>query len=62
MQEKITQLHKKRVRGKWDRAITDAKAKINQHRRRIRSLQKAIQFFKDSIRNNEPWPGETFKG
>ena|GEM_PF-5795520 len=48
----ITKVKKKEFRTKWDEAIADAK-------RKIRSLESSIDYFRQKRKAHEPWPGES---
>lgn len=41
---------------KWLQCVEDARVKINEHRKRIRCLEEAIQVFSENAKRGEPWP------
>jgi hypothetical protein len=42
--------------AEWSAAIQEAEKQISSARRNIRALQKSISFFRDKLKNGEPWP------
>ena len=56
--KKVNNLHLDSKRSKWPEAIDDAKALIEDHRKRIRGLLESIEFFEKMEKADKPWPGE----
>jgi hypothetical protein len=48
----ITKVKKKEFRTKWDEAIADAK-------RKIRSLELSVAYFRQRRKAGEPWPSDS---
>ena len=51
-----TNLHFNSKRSKWLVAVDDAKALIEDHRKRIRGLLESIEFFEKMEKAGKPWP------
>jgi len=42
----------------WEMALADAQAQLDEARRRVRDLRRAVQVCEERVRDGEPFPGE----
>ncbi len=49
---------KSKINTNWERALRDAKERLNEAKRKVSELEGAVDVFQPRIKDGDPWPGD----